>query len=36
MYARYFHPPYPARATVAVKALPRGVGVEVACIALAD
>ncbi len=35
VYARYFRPPYPARATVAVKALPRGVRVEVACIALA-
>ncbi len=33
VYARYFLPPYPARATVAVKALPRGVRVEVACIA---
>ncbi|WP_022798546.1 RidA family protein [Thermus islandicus] len=36
VYARYFTPPYPARATVAVKALPRGVRVEVACIALAE
>ncbi|MEZ0320602.1 RidA family protein [Thermus sp. PS18] len=36
VYARYFSPPYPARATVAVKVLPRGVRVEVACIALAD
>ncbi len=36
VYARYFAPPYPARATVAVKALPRGVRVEVACIALAE
>ncbi|GGN06029.1 endoribonuclease L-PSP [Thermus composti] len=36
VYARYFAPPYPARATVAVKALPRGVRVEVACVALAD
>lgn len=36
VYARYFQPPYPARATVAVKALPRGVRVEVACIALAE
>lgn len=36
VYARYFSPPYPARATVAVKALPKGVRVEVACIALAD
>lgn len=26
VYARYFTPPYPARATVAVKALPRGSG----------
>ncbi|MGQ9510877.1 MAG: RidA family protein [Thermaceae bacterium] len=33
VYARYFSPPYPARATVAVKTLPRGVRVEVACIA---
>ena len=36
VYARYFTPPYPARATVAVKALPRGVRVEVACVALAE
>ncbi|WP_337845813.1 RidA family protein [Thermus sp.] len=36
VYARYFAPPYPARATVAVKALPRGVRVEVACIAMAE
>ena len=36
VYARYFTPPYPARATVAVKALPRGVRVEVACAALAE
>ncbi|MEZ0347739.1 MAG: RidA family protein [Thermus sp.] len=36
VYARYFSPPYPARATVAVKALPRGVRVEVACVALAE
>ncbi|KGQ21567.1 RidA family protein [Thermus filiformis] len=34
VYGRYFSPPYPARATVAVKALPRGVRVEVACVAL--
>ncbi len=36
VYAQYFAPPYPARATVAVKALPRGVRVEVACVALAE
>ena len=36
VYARYFTPPSPARATVAVKALPRGVRVEVACVALAE
>jgi len=36
VYARYFAPPYPARATVAAKALPRGVKVEVACVALAE
>jgi len=36
VYASYFTPPYPARATVAVKALPRGVRVEVACVALAE
>jgi 2-iminobutanoate/2-iminopropanoate deaminase len=36
VYARYFSPPDPARATVAVKALPRGVRVEVACVALAE
>ena len=35
VYARYFTPPYPARATVAVKALPRGVRVAAACVALA-
>ena len=36
VYARYFTPPYPARSTVAVKSLPRGVQVEVACVALAE
>ncbi|TBH14828.1 RidA family protein [Thermus thermamylovorans] len=36
VYARYFQPPYPARATVAVRALPRGARVEVACVALAE
>ncbi len=36
VYARYFTPPYPARATVAVRDLPRGVLVEVACIALTE
>ncbi len=36
VYARYFSPPYPARATVAVKTLPRGARVEVACVALAE
>ncbi|WP_234555318.1 RidA family protein [Thermus caliditerrae] len=36
VYARYFQAPYPARATVAVKALPKGVRVEVACIALTE
>jgi 2-iminobutanoate/2-iminopropanoate deaminase len=33
VYARYFDPPYPARSTIAVKALPLGALVEVECIA---
>jgi 2-iminobutanoate/2-iminopropanoate deaminase len=33
-YGRYFEPPYPARATVQVAALPRGAHVEIDAIAL--
>ena len=33
VYARYFEAPYPARSTVAVKALPLGARVEIECIA---
>lgn len=29
VYGRFFKPPYPARATVEVKALPRGVAIEI-------
>jgi 2-iminobutanoate/2-iminopropanoate deaminase len=29
VYGRFFKPPYPARATVEVKALPRGVVIEI-------
>jgi 2-iminobutanoate/2-iminopropanoate deaminase len=35
VYARHFSPPYPARSTVAVKALPKGALVEIEAIALA-
>jgi 2-iminobutanoate/2-iminopropanoate deaminase len=35
VYARHFEPPYPARATVQVAALPRGAQVEVDAIAIA-
>jgi 2-iminobutanoate/2-iminopropanoate deaminase len=35
VYATYFHPPYPARATVQVSALPKGVQVEIEAIAYA-
>jgi reactive intermediate/imine deaminase len=34
VYARSFHPPYPARATVQVAALPRGALVEIDAIAV--
>ncbi len=33
VYARYFHEPFPARATVQVAALPRGVKVEIDAVA---
>jgi 2-iminobutanoate/2-iminopropanoate deaminase len=33
-YARYLTPPYPARSTIAVKALPKGALVEIEMIAL--
>lgn len=33
VYARYVSPPYPARATVGVAALPKGAGVEIEAIA---
>jgi 2-iminobutanoate/2-iminopropanoate deaminase len=35
VYETYFHPPYPARATVQVSALPKGVQVEIEAIAYA-
>jgi 2-iminobutanoate/2-iminopropanoate deaminase len=35
VYARWFEPPYPARATVQVAALPRGALVEIDAIAIA-
>lgn len=35
VYARHFSPPYPARSTVAVRALPKGALVEIEAIALA-
>lgn len=35
VYASYFQPPYPARATVQVSALPKGVQVEIEAIAYA-
>jgi len=34
VYARFFEPPFPARATVQVAALPRGAQVEIDAIAL--
>jgi reactive intermediate/imine deaminase len=34
VYGRFFHPPYPARATVQVAALPRGAHVEIDAIAV--
>jgi 2-iminobutanoate/2-iminopropanoate deaminase len=33
IYAREFDPPYPARSTIAVKALPLGARVEIECVA---
>ncbi len=33
VYSNYFHPPYPARATVQVSALPKGAQVEIEAIA---
>ncbi|GIV11159.1 MAG: reactive intermediate/imine deaminase [Fimbriimonadales bacterium] len=35
VYANYFHPPFPARATVQVSALPMGAQVEIEAIAYA-
>lgn len=35
VYAAHFQPPYPARSTVQVAALPRGVQVEIEAVALA-
>lgn len=34
VYARHFSPPYPARSTVAVQALPKGAAVEIEAIAM--
>lgn len=36
VYATYFDAPYPARSTIAVKALPLGARVEMECIATAE
>jgi 2-iminobutanoate/2-iminopropanoate deaminase len=36
VYQRYFQPPFPARSTVQVAALPRGASVEIEVIAVAD
>jgi len=36
VYARHLAPPYPARSTVAVRALPKGALVEIEAVALAD
>lgn len=36
VYARHFSPPYPARSTVAVAALPKGAQVEIEVVALPD
>lgn len=33
VYARVFDPPYPARSTIAVKALPLGARIEIECVA---
>jgi 2-iminobutanoate/2-iminopropanoate deaminase len=34
VYARHFRPPFPARSTVQVAALPKGVGVEIEAVAV--
>jgi 2-iminobutanoate/2-iminopropanoate deaminase len=36
VYATYFDAPYPARSTIAVKALPLGARVEMECIAITE
>jgi len=36
VYGRRFHAPFPARSTVQVAALPRGAGVEIEIVAMAD
>lgn len=36
IYAEYFTPPFPARSTVAVASLPKGVRVEIEAVALAE
>ncbi len=36
VYGRFFRAPYPARSTVQVAALPRGVAIEIDAIAVAD
>lgn len=36
VYGRFFHPPYPARSTVQVTALPRGAQVEIDVVALSQ
>ena len=36
IYARYFHAPFPARATVGVAALPRGARVEIDALAIVE
>lgn len=36
VYGEFFKPPYPARATVEVKGLPKGVGIEIDAVAILD
>ena len=36
VYAQYFATPYPTRSCVAVKDLPKGVGIEIECICVKD
>ena len=36
VYATYFAQPFPTRSCVAVKDLPKGVGIEIECIAVKD